>query len=91
MLLALCQWALPLKSVCKSNRPPPEYIAANAEKIRELGLKTSTVRFHSEWRRAEFEVQCHGQTAQTSGAGAQGRRSRQSDRDATGEPWRFFY
>ena len=27
------------------NRPPQEYIAANAEKIRELGLKTPTLRF----------------------------------------------
>ena len=29
------------------NRPPREYIAANAEKIRELGFKTPTLKFQN--------------------------------------------
>ena len=36
------------------NRTPEEYIAANAEKIRELGLKTPTLRFRCE--NFEFNV-----------------------------------
>ena len=34
-------------SVQKLNRPPQEYIATNAEKIRELGLKIPTLRFQN--------------------------------------------
>ena len=44
------------------NRTLQVYIAANAEKIRELGFKIP--HSNSEWRRAEFEVQCYGQVAQ---------------------------
>ena len=51
------------------NRTPPEYIAANAERIRELRFKTPTLKFQN--RDAEFEVQRHGQIAQTSGDGVQ--------------------
>ena len=57
------------------NSTPQEYIAANAVKIRELGFKTPRLKI-PEWRRAEFEVQNHGQIAQTSGDGVHCRRSR---------------
>ena len=63
------------------NRTPQEYIAANAEKIRELGFKTPALKFPN-GDVQNFSVQCHGQIAQTSGGGMQGRRSRQSDRAA---------
>ena len=38
------------------NRTPQEYIAANAEKIRELGFKTPTLKLQSD--SVEFEVHC---------------------------------
>ena len=48
MLLVLCRWELHLQSGMQElNRTPQEYIAANAEQIRKLGLKTPTLRFRN--------------------------------------------
>ena len=57
-------------------RDPREYIAANAERIRELGFKTPTLNFQNGDVQS-LKFRCHGQTAQTSGGGEHGRRSRQ--------------
>ena len=69
----------------KWNRTHQEHIAANAEKSRELAFKIPTLKT-SEWRRAEFEIQCHGQATQTFGSGVQSCRCRKPNRAATREP-----
>ena len=67
------------------NRASQQHIAANAERIQELGFRDSDTQI-PEWRRAEFEVQCHGRVAQTIGGGVQSGRCRQSDRATAREP-----
>ena len=88
---AVCVWQVGVASAVgmqELDRVLQEYIAANAEKIRELGFMTPTLKI-SEWRCAEFEVQCHGQVAQTAGGWMQSCRCAHSDRVAAREP-RWF-
>ena len=67
------------------NRAPQEYIAANAGENLGAWVQDSDTQI-SEWRCTEFEVQCHGQVAQTTGGGVQSGRCRQSDRAAARGP-----
>ena len=60
------------------NRTPQGYIAANAEKSRELGFQDSDTQIQN-GDVQKFEVQCYGQVAQTSGGSVQGCCSWQSD------------
>ena len=72
------------------NRTTQEYIAANAEKIRELGFKIPTLKFQNgDVQNLKFSVM--DKIAQTSGGSVQARRSRQSDRAATRKSRWFFH
>ena len=86
---AACAWPVGAASAIgmeELNRTPQEYIAANAEKIRELGFKTPTLKFQNgDVLSLKFSVT--DKIAQTFGGGMHGR-SRQSDRAA---PRWFFH
>ena len=66
-------------------RARQEYIAANSEKILELGFKTPTLKFQNgDVQNLKFGV--NGQVAETSGGSMQSCRCRQSDDAAARKP-----